>query len=426
MDYSAVARDAGCCVVTSSGDTVVVRCQRGRVPVVRPTVDALLSSLPHGRSLPDALWWGRHRALLRLLVGHALLLPAWALLNGHDLDHAVSAGVGLAVLCVVAARTAHRTLASGAVALGLVLAAALVVHVGGGHSFLHFHFFVVVAALALYQDWVPFGLALGVVLVEHGVMGVWASDDVYSDPWSREHPLAATAAHASYVLLAALASVVTWGWSQRDREAAERRVEIEARRVRDSERRLAELIDNAPAMVFVKDLDGRFVRVNPTFAAMHGKTPADLLGKTAGEVFGYPAVVGLVDSDLAALQGGGVVESESEIRFPTGTRTMHVTKFPLLDADGRPYAVAGICTDTTRRAAAERDLLHQSRHDALTGLPNRTARGVGRGPRAGRTGGGPVRRPRRLQRGQRQPWSRRGRRAARGGIRPAAGRLQGG
>jgi diguanylate cyclase (GGDEF)-like protein/PAS domain S-box-containing protein len=343
------------------------------VPVVRLPAVSLLASLPHGRSLPDALWWARHRALLRLLGGHVLLLPAWALVNGHDLGHAVNASVALAVVCLVAARTARRSLASASVALGLVVASALVVHLGGGHTFLHFHVFVVVAALALYQDWLPFCLALSFVLVEHAVLGVWETHEVYSDPWSRQHPVAAAALHAGYVLVAATANVVTWGWSQREREAAEQRADVEARRVHDSERRLAELIDNAPAMVFVKDLEGRLVRVNPTFAAMHGKTPADLLGKTSGELFGYPAVDGLLDSDVDALQGAGVIESEREIRFPTGTRTMHVTKFPLLDADGRPYAIAGICTDTTRRAAAERDLMHQSRHDALTGLPNRTA-----------------------------------------------------
>jgi diguanylate cyclase (GGDEF)-like protein/PAS domain S-box-containing protein len=338
----------------------------------RPWGTSLRATLPQGRALPDDLWQSRHRALTRLLLAHALLLPLWGVVNGQPVLHVLLEPTVLVLFAVAGARAAGRALASSAVAVGLVVASALVVHLGGGHTFLHFHFFFVVAALALYQDWVPYGVALGVVIVDHGVLGLLAPHEVYSDPWSHAHPLAATSVHAAYVVAIAAAQVVTWGWSQHERELAEHRAEEEARRLRESERLITELVDNAPAMVFVKDLEGRLVRVNPVFAAMHGRTEEELLGLTAADLFRRPTASHLVESDHEALQTDAAVMTEEEIAFPTGSRTMQLVKFPLHDEHGRPYAIACIGTDISRRAAAERELLHQARHDALTGLPNRS------------------------------------------------------
>ena len=328
------------------------------------------SALPQGRSLPSGLWRSRHRALVLLLAAHALLLPAWAVLWHHPAQHGLEGGLLLAALSLLAAQAPSRLLASSATALGLVAASALVVHTGGGHTFLHFHFFVVVAALALYQDWVPFGIALVMVVLDHVVLSVVSSEHVYDDAWSQRHPVGAAAVHGAFVLAAAAAGVVNWSWSERERRAAELRAEHEAARVRDSERRVAELIDHSPALVFVKDLQGRLVRVNPRFAQMYEVPAAELLGRTASELAGGPEEA-LSPSDLAVLETLGPVELEAEFVFPSGVHVMHVVTFPLLDEDGSPYAIAGTATDMSRRYAAEQALRQQSLHDELTGLPNR-------------------------------------------------------
>ena len=339
----------------------------------RSAAGALRAALPQGRSLPAAQWRSRHETVVMLLVLHAALLPAWGVLNGHGVAHAVAEVVPLAVLALVGAAARSRALASSATSTGLVLSSALVLHFGGGHTFLHFHFFVMVGVLALYQDWLPFLLTIGLVLLDHGVFGAFHAHQVYDDPWSVQHPIAATAVHGGFVLAAAMTHVLTWGWSQRERETAEHRLAAESARVTDSERRLAEVIDNAPALVFVKDLDGRLIRVNPRFAEMHETTPEALLGKSAGDLFGHDDVPGLTAPDCRVLETGQPDEHEITLQFPAGERVLHVVKFPLLDADGQAYALAGVATDITERARAERALQRQAREDALTHLPNRTA-----------------------------------------------------
>jgi methyl-accepting chemotaxis protein len=55
--------------------------------------------------------------------------------------------------------------------LGLVTSSAILVHLSGGVIEMHFHCFVVVAMVALYQSWVPFLVALAYVALHHGTIG---------------------------------------------------------------------------------------------------------------------------------------------------------------------------------------------------------------------------------------------------------------
>ena len=47
----------------------------------------------------------------------------------------------------------------------------IAVHLSGGFIEAHFHFFVMVPIVALYENWLPFGLSVGYVLFQHGIVG---------------------------------------------------------------------------------------------------------------------------------------------------------------------------------------------------------------------------------------------------------------
>jgi methyl-accepting chemotaxis protein len=57
---------------------------------------------------------------------------------------------------VIATRARGRRVQAVAASLGLITSSAVVVHLSGGYIEAHFHFFVVTAVIALYQDWIPF------------------------------------------------------------------------------------------------------------------------------------------------------------------------------------------------------------------------------------------------------------------------------
>jgi diguanylate cyclase (GGDEF)-like protein len=89
-----------------------------------------------------------------------------------------------------------------------------VVHLSGGTIEMHFHFFVVVGLITLYQDWVPFGLALLHVVVHHGVLGSLAPTTVFSHPAAQAAPRRWALVHGAFVLAACAANLVTWRLSE--------------------------------------------------------------------------------------------------------------------------------------------------------------------------------------------------------------------
>ena len=104
-----------------------------------------------------------------------------------------------------------RTLSAS---LGLLTASALVVHLTDGATEAHFHYFVTVAVIAVYQDWAVYALAIGFVLVQHGVM--------VSFPGSGEAGRWGWAAlHAGFILAESAVLVIFWRANELSRDAEE-------------------------------------------------------------------------------------------------------------------------------------------------------------------------------------------------------------
>jgi hypothetical protein len=147
-----------------------------------------LDALPRGRLLPDRLWQARHRALTLVLWLHVPALALFGLARGMGAHVLVDVGVLVAFALVGSSRHASRTVRSIATSSGLVASSAMLVHIWGGTIEAHFHFFVVVSLLILYQDWVPFLVAIGFVIAHHGVMGGLMPESVYAHGAAHRNP----------------------------------------------------------------------------------------------------------------------------------------------------------------------------------------------------------------------------------------------
>ena len=91
----------------------------------------------------------------------------------------------------------------------------MIVHLSGRVVEAHFHFFVMVGVITLYQDWLPFGLALGYVVVHHSVLGVLNPTGVFNHPAALRAPLKWALIHGGFVLAASVAYLVNWRLSER-------------------------------------------------------------------------------------------------------------------------------------------------------------------------------------------------------------------
>ena len=86
----------------------------------------------------------------------------------------------------------------------------MLVHLSGGVIEMHFHFFVMVAVVALYQDWVPFLAAIGYVFVHHGLLGALDPESVFNHSPAANHPWKWAGIHALFITGISVACLVTW------------------------------------------------------------------------------------------------------------------------------------------------------------------------------------------------------------------------
>src|SRR5687768_13540088 len=143
----------------------------------------LRSLLPTGHSVDRESWERRHRAISTLLWIHVAAVPLYGMWQGHGAGHSLLEGSLLAVLALGAARKELSAITRSVMAtIGLVSASAILTHFSGGLIEMHFHFFVVVAVVSLYQSWVPFLVALGFVVAHHGIGGQFLPESVYNHP----------------------------------------------------------------------------------------------------------------------------------------------------------------------------------------------------------------------------------------------------
>ena len=123
--------------------------------------------------------------------------------------------------------------------------------------------------------------------------------------------------------------------------------------LKDTQARLAQILDNANALVFAKDRDGRYLFANRRFQCLLRKREHEILGHDDEDLFGPEMARGYRATDLQVLEAGEARQYEETARLLDGTHTYVSLKFPLLDRRGEPYAVCGIATDITDRKRVE-------------------------------------------------------------------------
>jgi PAS domain S-box-containing protein len=136
--------------------------------------------------------------------------------------------------------------------------------------------------------------------------------------------------------------------------------------VATSEDRLRAIADHTSAVIFMKDLAGRYLFVNRQFEAVTHLTGATILGKTAHDIFPLEQADAFLSHHQAVIQTGSVLEVEEQVPHDDGVHPFLTILFPLRTESGEIYAVGGISTDhTDRRRAAEETAALQAQNQKL-------------------------------------------------------------
>lgn len=155
---------------------------------------------------------------------------------------------------------------------------------------------------------------------------------------------------------------------QETQEHAKRLAAEEA--LRQSEERLNAMLAHSPAVIYLKDTEGRFLLVNRQLENLFHLTGEQIVGKADYELLSKEIADTVRTNDLKVLDARMPLEFEETVSLDDGLHTYISVKFPLFDAHGVPYAIGGISTDITARKRAEEELRRLAHHDALTGLAN--------------------------------------------------------
>jgi PAS domain S-box-containing protein len=110
---------------------------------------------------------------------------------------------------------------------------------------------------------------------------------------------------------------------------------------------LATILENLPAVVFMKDTRGRYSVVNRSFEAFVGRGRQDILGRTDEEIFSAEIAERFKREDSEVFATRSVVEVEQIIPQDGRPHTFLVSKFPLIGPDGVPRSVGGVASDIT-------------------------------------------------------------------------------
>ena len=130
-------------------------------------------------------------------------------------------------------------------------------------------------------------------------------------------------------------------------------------RIRESEERLQAFTDHSPAIMFLKDPDGRYRFVNRQLLARFGLRREQILGRRDQEVFPGPQAALFAASDGEVLSQKSTIELEQALATREGERIHMVVKFPVFDAAGGVAGIGGTATDITERKRSEQALLEQ-------------------------------------------------------------------
>jgi len=147
------------------------------------------------------------------------------------------------------------------------------------------------------------------------------------------------------------------GFAKTTRDISERRA-MEAR-LRESEERLRAFTSHSPALMCMKDRDGRYRFVNDRFLERYSLRLDQVLGRTDAELFPRRQALAAAAHDAAVLARGEPLQYEERAAASQGQRVSLVSKFPVFDAAGAVVAVGVVANDITDRRLTEQALREQ-------------------------------------------------------------------
>ncbi len=134
---------------------------------------------------------------------------------------------------------------------------------------------------------------------------------------------------------------------------------------------LSALFEHSPAVISVKDVEGRYTAMNCAAEAVFGISRDDAIGRDPSVLMNRDIAERISEEDSRVMESEEPMTFEHEMWLNGSLRSYQMTRFPVLDAEGCMNGVGAIGVDVTDRRKAEQEIQRRANFDNLTDLPNR-------------------------------------------------------
>lgn len=134
------------------------------------------------------------------------------------------------------------------------------------------------------------------------------------------------------------------------------------RLLKESETMMRMVFDTAADAIFIKDMNGMYVKANKACADMMGTTPEAMIGRTDSDYFPPETAAAVFRTDSEVVLKGHTLSLYNYHPFPGGSRHVNIIKTPLKNVRGETIGLLGIARDITdlKRMETELALAHAS------------------------------------------------------------------
>ncbi|OGR62251.1 MAG: hypothetical protein A2X31_11885 [Elusimicrobia bacterium GWB2_63_22] len=126
--------------------------------------------------------------------------------------------------------------------------------------------------------------------------------------------------------------------------------------LRESETTLRMMFDTAADAIFIKDMNGMYVKANKACAALMGTTTEEMIGRTDSDYFPPQTAAEVFRTDSDVVRSGKTVSLNNHHPFPGGSRHVNIIKTPLKNVNGQTIGLLGIARDITDLKRMEAEL----------------------------------------------------------------------
>ena len=144
-------------------------------------------------------------------------------------------------------------------------------------------------------------------------------------------------------------------------KASNENVEKQFSEIQTHKNRLRAILDNSNAVIYVKDINGRYLIVNKLFEKLFKITEKEIIGKTDYDIFPKEIADKLAKNDKNIIKEKAPLKFEEVVLHEDGLHTYVSMKFLIYNDKNKVYAVGGISTDITDRIKAENEIKKKSK-----------------------------------------------------------------